>query len=617
MSFAAEPYGVFVDDLVTALTGGVTREDFVFLPERAPFRLGFGADHVPGTVRAQGLATGAFTRFEDGVDYTVDGDGVLSWSASGTAPAAGATWPDAGSHFYVSYERVPDPQAPPRLTDRNPGSVLRTLAESFAREYAVLSRQMESVYRAAFLETAAGGDLDHVVALVGIVRRKPTFAAGEVVLARRSPAPADVFVPEGTRISTSEAPPVSVVTSEARVLRAGGLSVSVPVQAEVEGPPGIARAGTLTVVNRPILGIDSASNPSALTLGGRAETDESLRRRAARALETSGRATVDSLVGALTTIEGIRRRDVKVTEDHSGFPGLVRVVVAADLSDQQRAWAAALLEEYRPVGVRIAHNLQVAGGGERATTPDGGIGAGVGPAAAGAADGTRYAIGVTVTAVPARLDLTTRDKAVLVDQIAAAVSAFVDDLAIGDPLIYNRLVSVVMGIDGIRDAIIDAYPLTPDEPGGTVRGGRSNISPVPPDSRLQLAARDDLEIAIWGAVVAFDVRVTIEPHGFWEGADPVSVAHDAQLDISRRLTEHLRTRPASITAASLSRALVPTTTYSLVPDELHFTCELVEEGLRIGKLDQPIAPEADQAAWVRSVAVEVKGAVRPGAGGPR
>ena len=30
MSFAAEPYGVFVDDLVSSLTGGVTRERFTF-----------------------------------------------------------------------------------------------------------------------------------------------------------------------------------------------------------------------------------------------------------------------------------------------------------------------------------------------------------------------------------------------------------------------------------------------------------------------------------------------------------------------------------------------------------------------------------------------------------
>ena len=120
----------------------------------------------------------AHTRFRNGIDFDVT-DGVVVFRA----PPRACT-PDLGSWFYASYERVPDPQAPPRLTDRNPGSVLRTLAESFAREYAVLSRQLEHVYDAAFIETASGRDLDQLVALVGVERRTQLFASGEVVFSR-------------------------------------------------------------------------------------------------------------------------------------------------------------------------------------------------------------------------------------------------------------------------------------------------------------------------------------------------------------------------------------------------------------------------------------------------
>src|SRR5262245_1343451 len=128
MSFASEPYGVFVDDLVSALTGGVTREHFVFVEDQQPFRLGFGPSFVAGTVRIQGVAGGQFFRFRDGTDFQVGADGTIHWleSAPGV-PAARATWPDRGSHFYASYERPFDPQSPPRLTDRNPGSIVRTL----------------------------------------------------------------------------------------------------------------------------------------------------------------------------------------------------------------------------------------------------------------------------------------------------------------------------------------------------------------------------------------------------------------------------------------------------------------------------------------------------------
>ena len=156
MSFRAEPFGAFVDDLVSSLTGGVTRQVFRFVPELEPFRLGAADSLLPETVRVHGLSGDLYTRFRNGIDFDVD-QGVIVFRPS-PAPR-----PDLGSWFYASYEPVPDPQAPPRLTDRNPGSILRTLAESFAREYAVLSQQLEQVYDAAFLDTANGRDLDQLV----------------------------------------------------------------------------------------------------------------------------------------------------------------------------------------------------------------------------------------------------------------------------------------------------------------------------------------------------------------------------------------------------------------------------------------------------------------------
>ena len=55
------------------------------------------------------------------------------------------------------------------LTDANEGSVVRTLAEAFARELAVCYEQLDSVYRNAYLDSASGPALDNVVALLGMV----------------------------------------------------------------------------------------------------------------------------------------------------------------------------------------------------------------------------------------------------------------------------------------------------------------------------------------------------------------------------------------------------------------------------------------------------------------
>ncbi len=92
MTYAAEPYAQFVDDLLTALTGGEVREQFRFLPELAPFRLAAAAPILPATVRVHGLVDGQYTRFRAGTDYRKPGaDKTLQWlDAAGAARWKGA-----------------------------------------------------------------------------------------------------------------------------------------------------------------------------------------------------------------------------------------------------------------------------------------------------------------------------------------------------------------------------------------------------------------------------------------------------------------------------------------------------------------------------------------------
>src|SRR6202030_394547 len=70
MSSAAEPYAQFVQDIVLALTGGVSRQEFQFLPENLPFRLSAPGPIVPSSVEVFGQAHGAYRRFLAPTDYT-------------------------------------------------------------------------------------------------------------------------------------------------------------------------------------------------------------------------------------------------------------------------------------------------------------------------------------------------------------------------------------------------------------------------------------------------------------------------------------------------------------------------------------------------------------------
>lgn len=594
MSFAAEPFGVFVDDLLTGLTGGVVREEFVFLPERMPFRLAAGADAIAATVRLHGLAGGAYRRFQPGTDLVVGDDGGLAWKAAPTAPgtpAAGATWPDEGSRFSVSYESRSAPA--PRLTDRNPGSITRTLAESFAREYAVLSRQLEAVYRAGFVETAEGRDLDQLAALVGVARRTRLAAAGELVFSRITPADGDIFIPAGTRVSTADSPAVTVETTEAAVLRSGSSSQGVAVRSLVEGAAGVARAGTLSVIHRPILGIQAVTNAQDLAFTGEVEDDAALRRRIARALETGGAATVDAIIGALTTVDGIREQDVLVAEDHVASPGVLKITVAADIDAQRAREALDAITARRPAGIKVVHNLQVPPPALVAPGGGGGMDPASTPPGPGVSDDVWYPIGLSATVTPASASLTSAQKEALRLAVGAALAAAVGELGIGSAVIYNRLAAAAMAVDGVLDVSFDLYPFVDGGP----KIGRRNLLP-PATTRPRL---DENVVVVRGALVALDLTIEVHRLGLALTADPAAALATIRENINTRLATFLAGAPPLIDPASLQGALTDTPTYSV--EAISYAAEFVDEGLEVVKLNLPLALADDQQPWIRSLSV--------------
>jgi hypothetical protein len=586
MSFRAEPYGVFVDDLVSSLTGGVTRQAFRFVPELEPYRLDLADALLPETVRAHGLAADQHTRFRNGVDFDVD-HGVIVFRA------APALRPDLGSWFYASYEPVPDPQAPPRLTDRNPGSVLRTLAESFAREYAVLSRQLEQVYEAAFLDTATGRDLDQLVALVGLERRAQLVATGEVVFSRSTPAPGEITIEEGTAVSTADVPGVTVHTTETRTLRTGSLSVTVPVAAELAGAAGIAPAGSLTVIHRPILGITAVTNPQPTAFGGQPETDEALRRRARRALDLAGGGTTGAIVGALASVDGIRDLDVRVSEDHVGFPGVVKVTVAVpELDTAHVRQAVDLLEAVRPAGIRILHNLNPTP--TASADPGAGGGADDGPVVPDAdlSDPVFSSMGVVAAVTPRSATLSAEEKAALVASVENVITTFVDSRAVGEMVVYNQLVAAVMVTEGVQDVVIDLHR-------GTVPAhGRQNLAPSPIATRPQLVR---LDVTLRGAPIALDVTVQVERLGEARDVDKDTELADITADLGTRITSYLTSLAGPLTHDGLDTQLSDTARYRV--DEISYVAEFVDEGLRVLSQNVEIVAAADQQLWLRSLVV--------------
>lgn len=283
MTFVAQPYERFVDDLLTALTGGVIREEHQFIGVDRAYTLAHPSVMEP-SLRVFGQRDEGFVLFERGIDYRYDAtDQAIVWETEGRLP-------DDRSFFYVSYYL---PEGKPRLTDRNPGSVNSIFSAAFAREYTVLHKQMEMVYRSAFVDLAEGSSLEHIAALLALTRKDAKFAIGEVLFKRSSPAPGDISLPAGTVISTSQGQ--NFETTDKRTLRRGQLSITVPIRAQVEGPAGRVEANEITTVNRPVFGIEAVQNEQPTFFATSRETDEELRRRIKGTLEKAGRATLDAI----------------------------------------------------------------------------------------------------------------------------------------------------------------------------------------------------------------------------------------------------------------------------------------------------------------------------------
>ena len=597
MSYAAEPYAQFVNDLLTSLTGGVVREQFTFLPEDGPFRLSPPAPLIKSTLQVFGQSGGVYANFQRDRDFALTADFAIQWNAAADGtPAADAVWPDEGTPFYVNYDYAAPSGPAPLLTDRNPGSVIRILAESFAREYAVLSRQLESVYKAGFLDTATSRDLDQLVALLGLARRDRTFAVGTVIFARSTPAPADAFVQATTKLSTGEPPSVVFETTEDRTLHRGDLTVEVPIRATVSGEAGVVPARAITVIHRPIIGIESVSNAQTTQLAGADETDDALRVRARRALEGSGKATTGALLAALTTLPELREKDIRIAEDHLARPGVITVNVAAPLDAVGApARAVALIEEARPAGVRVIHNLDapppLIGGALPPNLVDDSEAATPGDPVV---DGLYLPVQIHAVLLPAAPTLSAADRAALKAKGRDAARAFVTDAGIGEALVYNRLVANLMAIDGVLDVAVELYPKPKT---GDAGPRHQNVSP---GSALRARLDDaDLNVEVAGEIVAFDVETKVTLTALGKVGDDKANLEDARLQIIAQLQDTIGHLPGPLDPERLRKLIVPTDFYSV--DSLNYTVQYLEAGLRIQTPNPALTLTELERPWIRTV----------------
>jgi uncharacterized phage protein gp47/JayE len=339
MSFRRKTYPEVSDHLLNRLLGGVSGEAHAYPPPgstREPFAHPLEKAPAAEVTSVYGMVNGGSFAFAKGVDYELAADGSkLAWKPNGQRP-------DAGSVVEINY--LPR-QRETRANDLYAGSVVRTLLEAVALETAGLYAQMETVYRSGFIDTAEGGALDHVVAVLGLQRVKAGRNVAELELTRAKNTRGEILVPAGTRVLTADGG-IEYETLADITLADGQPTAKGSARDLVETNEAVP-AASLTLLAKSIAGIESVTNRAPSTRLDRDETDEELRTRAKSFLTGSERGTLGAIQSAIAR-EGILA-DVDDTQ-----PGLIAILFHDDqLAPEQRKRLEDAVRTVKPAGVAV------------------------------------------------------------------------------------------------------------------------------------------------------------------------------------------------------------------------------------------------------------------------
>lgn len=406
------PYQEIVDDVLTAIVGGVVNEPIRYDLKRDLYPLSEPANDIRGIT---GLHEDQAYAFLKEIDYVFNaGSNGVEWNENGTRP-------DDDTDFRVDYFR-PNSRSP--LTDINVGSVTRTLSEAVSREINTVYEQINLAYLSAFIDTATGRSLELVVAILGITRKTKEFAVGLETFFRQAGAVGNITIPEGTILATTKGE-VIFETTQPRTLQQGQVRIDAPIRATVDfkREKGKVDPGAISQLLQPIAGISRVTNFDATFLGADDETDEELRLRAKAALRSLGKATLAALQrvvleggGKLTEVW-----DPDGAPDHRSDPGSVTLLIEAE--PERFASLNTAVQETRAAGVQA---LVI----------------------------SRYVFfkpRILATIAPG---LTAAGKLQVVDELIAALQGYTDGLSSGQPAEGQAMLKTLKDVEDVVDVKI-------------------------------------------------------------------------------------------------------------------------------------------------------------------
>lgn len=230
--------------------------------------------------------------------------------------------------------------------DLSPDSAMSEIIGTFAERLADAWQLGQGIYTQAFPDGSQGVGLDQIAALTGTARKPATFSKVDCVC---SGTP-------GTVISANRT--ISVLGTGAKFKNpspgtiGGGGTITIEFQA-VESGPVTAPAGTLTVIETPVAGWSSVTNPlDQKLLGTEIESDSALRLRRELSLRALGGASLDAIRAGLLEVANVTSAQVfenptDATDMNGLPPHAIECVVAGGANSE----VAAKIFERKPGGI--------------------------------------------------------------------------------------------------------------------------------------------------------------------------------------------------------------------------------------------------------------------------
>jgi uncharacterized phage protein gp47/JayE len=334
-----------------------------------------------------------------------------------------------------------------KLVDFTAGSIERAIIEANASVALWVQWLILVVLQKTRLSTSTGADVDSWCADFGLSRLPAIQAPGVVTFSRFTPT-LQALISPGVQVKTADGTQIFTVTTDTTsaawnagqggyVIPAGVASVTVPVQAVNAGVQGNIQAGSITLIASTTPNIDTVTNAAAFTNGVDAETDDALKARFQSYIASLVRGNIPALTFAINAVQ--QGLTFQIGENISTGGAYQPGNFIVYLDDGSGAPSSALLssvsnavENYRPLGSTYAV---------------------MGP--------TVISASVAFTIVAA----SGYSHAALVGPAVLAVTAFVNNLAMGAPLPYSRIAQVVY----------DSVPGVANVTGITVNGGTADL----------------------------------------------------------------------------------------------------------------------------------------------